>query len=39
MMSNVCTARILWLFADMETRAGRAFWSEAEKGTTRKRAR
>jgi hypothetical protein len=26
MMSNVATARILWLLADMETDAGKAFW-------------
>jgi uncharacterized protein YyaL (SSP411 family) len=31
MMSNVATARILWLLADMETPAGRAFWAAAEK--------
>lgn len=28
MMSNAGTARILWLMADMETDAGRAFWRE-----------
>ena len=30
MMSNVCTARILWLLADMETERGRAFWRAAD---------
>ncbi|PWU19203.1 MAG: hypothetical protein C5B50_07065 [Verrucomicrobia bacterium] len=30
MMSNVGTARILWLLADMETAAGRAFWAAAD---------
>jgi hypothetical protein len=37
MMSNVDTARILWLLTDMETPAGRAFWSTAEKPITRPR--
>jgi Glycosyl hydrolase family 76 len=37
MMSNVATARILWLLADMETPAGRAFWATAEKPLTRPR--
>ena len=31
MMSNVASARILWLLADLETPAGRAFWTAAEK--------
>ena len=31
MMSNVCTARILWLLADTETDGGRAFWKAAER--------
>jgi hypothetical protein len=37
MMSNVATARILWLLEDMETPAGRAFWAAAEKPVTRPR--
>ena len=38
MMSNAGTARILWLMADMETDAGRAFWKAAdgkENGSTK----
>jgi hypothetical protein len=30
MMSNAATARVLWLMADTETEAGRAFWKSAD---------
>jgi hypothetical protein len=37
MMSNAGIARILWLLADLETTAGRAFWIAAEKPATKGR--
>jgi hypothetical protein len=30
MMSNACLARVLWLMAETETDAGRAFWKNAD---------
>ena len=30
MMSNACLARVLWLLAETETDAGRAFWKSAD---------
>ncbi len=30
MMSNACIARVLWLMAETETEAGRAFWQKAD---------